>query len=56
MIDIQQTPCKLACCKTPFLCATSYACSHHEADYERRLRQAEDAQLRYALTSGEPRL
>lgn len=48
MTDIRNTPCKLACCKTPYLCATGYGCDHHVNDYEAALDRLHAPTVRYA--------
>ncbi len=51
MIDIQNTPCKIACCKTPYLCRTSYGCDHHTQDYEAALNKRDQP----LVSAGDPR-
>lgn len=45
---IEETACKLACCKTPYVCRTAYGCDHHAADYEAALSRRDQPTIRYA--------
>lgn len=45
---IEDTNCKLSCCKTPFRCVTGYGCDHHQIDYEAALDRRDQPVVRYA--------